>query len=84
MLAFCQPPAIVRRALLGLCRLLRRMRARLRESGGDDNHAEVRGFLPRVVELGREVKVVAELMGLAVGEEEEGALLVELEERKED
>lgn len=73
LLAFCQPPDAPRRALLGLCRLLRRMRAHPTQ--------DVRGFVPRVVELGREVRTVAGMMGVALvdQDEEEGSLLEELD-----
>lgn len=72
VLAFCQPPDAVRRALLGMCRLLRRMRAHLTQE-------EVRGFVPRVVELGREVRTVVGMMGVALDKGEEGSLLEELD-----
>jgi hypothetical protein len=77
ILAFCQPPDAIRQTLHSLCRLLRRMQS---GEGGEEEEG-IKGFVPRVLELAREVAVVVQLMGLDVSEDEEGkSLLTELEE----
>lgn len=91
MLAFLQPPETIRRVLFALCRLLRRMRARVRntchrggkgcDSEGEES-AMLQGFMPRVLELAREVRTVLGIMGVVVVEEEgeeEMGLLQEVE-----
>lgn len=82
MLAFLQPPETVRRVLFALCRLLRRMRACIitchRDGDGCDSEGEenatLQGFVPRVLELAREVRTVAGMLGVPVEEEEMGLL----------